>query len=101
MTKGALYRWIQARFQIRVDDLSRTPRDMRLYLADGFAGTPLRTKPVRAIAEVRFQDGFHHQLDRGLYDAVANRRNPESTTLSRFPRLGMYTRRTGIGRYRF
>src|SRR5262249_51929812 len=59
----------------------------RLYLADGFAGTPLLTKPVRAIAEVRFQDGFHHQLDRGLYDAVANRRNPESTTLSRFPRL--------------
>src|SRR5205809_2447449 len=78
---------VKARFQISVDDLTRAPRDIRLNLADGFAGAPLRTEAVRAVAEVRFQDGFNHQFDCRLYDAVANRRNAEPTTLVRFSRL--------------
>src|SRR5204862_4926826 len=80
-------RRVKARCQISVDDLTRAPRDIRLSLADGFAGAPLRTEAVRAVAEVRFQDGFNHQFDCRLYDAVANRRNAEPTTLVRFSRL--------------
>src|SRR5262245_5803220 len=38
--------------------------------------------PVRAVAEVRLENGLHHELERPLHHPVPNRRNPQGADLA-------------------
>src|SRR5205809_146741 len=78
---------VKARLQIGVDDFAIPPRDPRLNLSNGLAGPSLRTKPVRALTEIRLQDGLNHQLHRRLDDPIPHRRYAKTSLLPWLPRL--------------
>jgi hypothetical protein len=60
-------------------------------LPDVLQGTvtpPSRPEPVRDMPELRLEDWLQNILDRGLHDAISDRRNAQGSEFPRFPRLG-------------
>jgi hypothetical protein len=52
-------------------------------LGDGVLGSALRAEAIGTRLEVRLEDRFEHQLQRGLHDPVRGRRDPQRTDLAR------------------
>jgi hypothetical protein len=47
-----------------------------------------RSEPVRDMPKLRLEDWLQNILDRGLHDAISDRRNAQGSEFPWFPRLG-------------
>ncbi len=79
---------VEGRLDVRIKHPLVTPGAVEVDLSDRVLGSPLRPEPVRARLEVRLEDGFQHQLQRGLDDPVRDARYAQLAELSRPSRLG-------------
>jgi len=68
---------------IRLDHPPPAPPGLIDEYLQGIVRRTPRTEPEAASQHVRFEDRLEHDLQRGLHDAVPNRRNRQRPTLAR------------------
>jgi hypothetical protein len=99
MSKGALWRSIQVGLDVGVDDPVHPVMQGRADRIERLMGATLRAEAIRVWRKIRFEERLQQQLRRCLDNrsrmlGMPNGRSPPFS-------FGMYTRRTGPGRYVF
>jgi len=82
MNWGAVWRSVQERRHVHVDHPRLVLHDCLGHPVHRLMRRPLRTIPIRPVAEVRFEDRLQHEFERTLDHPVPNRRNPQDADLA-------------------
>jgi len=66
---------VKARLDISIQHPPVTMSAEQLYLGDRVVGPPVRPEPIGDRLKVGLEDGFQHQLQRGLNHPISDGRN--------------------------
>ena len=80
--QGGVVERVEARLDIRLDDPLVGAARQLVDLGDRVLGSAPRSEAIRAGLEVGLEDRLQHQLEGGLHDPVAQRRDPQPTRLA-------------------